>query len=305
MVILRKICVTSALLVCLLSFTSMSLAAAKATIRLEPIKNLAGEAESGAATQLAGELLAAVSSSANFIAISAGSGEAADYALSVTVTKVSDYEAKEAREQIKVPSRQSNDKKGNEVSPQAPQKGSNTGLKGKELAADVRLVSAEGKTIFNQTFIGNKEGTTAKEALDNTCKEMTRQILAAMEKKIPGDIKPKKAVAPVSSEKTVQGTTVPAAPTAPAVVAPFRAIVGDMAGDTLYLDKGQGSGIRLGEELTICHASGDVVIGGKVVGKKEIPIGKAKVIEIYAVYSVCQVLKKNQAVAVGDIAKRL
>ena len=84
----------------------------------------------------------------------------------------------------------------------------------------------------------------------------------------------------------------------------FSATVGDMFGNFIYIDKGTASGIKKGETLTIIRSAGDIVINGKVVGKKEIIVGKATVTEIFEDYSTCKIDSKEIAVEKGDIVKR-
>ena len=164
---------------------------------------------------------------------------------------------------------------------------------GKFTADVIFSAISSGEPLFSQTFEVRQTGQTADEALDKACKEFSEGILTEAEQKLPTD---KPAATP---EPTPAPT--PTTPTAPQ---DFLAKVGDMMGDMIYIDKGTASGIQIGDKLTIIRSAGDIVIDGKVVGKKEMEIGKAEVVEVNENYSACKVTSKNGDVKQGDIVRK-
>lgn len=171
---------------------------------------------------------------------------------------------------------------------------------GKFTADVIFSAISSGDPLFSQTVEVRQTGQTADEAINKACKEFAEGILTEAAEKLPPD-------PPATPEPTTQPTTqptTPAQPTAPAPTQDFLAKVGDMMGDMIYIDKGTASGIKIGDKLTIIRSAGDIVIDGKVVGKKEMEIGKAEVVEVNENYSACKVTSKNTDVKQGDIVRK-
>ena len=72
----------------------------------------------------------------------------------------------------------------------------------------------------------------------------------------------------------------------------------------LYIDQGFDAGIRVGETLEIVREGSPIIKNGKVVDMTHIFIGKAKIIEVAADYSICKVIESTELVKVNDILKR-
>ena len=138
-----------------------------------------------------------------------------------------------------------------------------------EVAMDVRFVDNKtGEVIFIETFKGVKTGRGDEQALHNACEDAAQRFLKALQKNNP-----------------------------------FMARVAEISGSEIYIDEGSDSGIVPGETLIIAREGSPIVIKGKIVGMKSVPVCKAKVIEVNADYSVCRV-DKPALVHQGDIVKR-
>ena len=301
----------SILLVLLLLFAALPLAAARSTVSVEPVRNVAGSVGAPITSQLAAELTAALQSSTDF---SVKTGETvAAFQLQNTLTKVDSFVPKEEKDRVKALIKQVMGKDANDNDITAAERNAakaklaeiSQNPAGTRITTDVLLVdNTTGTAIFSQTLTGEGMGATAEEASYKASKDLAMQILDAM----TAHVTPQ-ATAVTPSPATVVETP-PAEPAtttnAPAPVTAttkgFRSTVGDMDGETLYIAKGNNS-LTPGDILTIARTSGDVVIDGKVVGKKEKTIGTAKVTEIHDEYIVLQVLNKTENIQVGDIIK--
>ena len=85
---------------------------------------------------------------------------------------------------------------------------------------------------------------------------------------------------------------------------PFTAKVADIDGENIYLDSGSTSGLQVGETLMIAREVEPIIVNGKVVGMKTTSICTAKVIEVFADYSICRADGNVNLIQKGDIAKR-
>ena len=85
---------------------------------------------------------------------------------------------------------------------------------------------------------------------------------------------------------------------------PFTARIIEVQGDTLYIDQGVNAGIRVGEIFNIVREGNPITKNGVIVAMTQIPIGKAKITEINAEYSICKVITSNETIKKNDILKR-
>ena len=143
------------------------------------------------------------------------------------------------------------------------------GVKGK-VAVDIRFVDAEnGEVIFAKNFTGGKSGSTVADAINGACEEAAENFLKELTANVMGR-------------------------------------VADVSGEEIYIDLGTDSGFKKGDTLLIVRETSPIEVNGKIVGMKTIQIGKAKITEVNAEYSVCKVvsLQKGAAVQKGDVVKR-
>ena len=141
--------------------------------------------------------------------------------------------------------------------------------KGK-VAVDIRFVNNEsGELIFAKSFEGSKAGPNVVASVHNACKEAAENFLKELNANLTGQIV-------------------------------------DVSGENIYIDQGTDSGLRKGDTLLIVRETDPIMVGDKIVGMKTIPIGKAKVTEVNAEYSVCKISKveKGAHVQKGDVVKR-
>ncbi|MBR2216269.1 MAG: hypothetical protein IJ849_11030 [Selenomonadaceae bacterium] len=281
-------------------------ALAGGTVGVEPIKNLAGEEGAAATQHLQDELIAAIQSSGSYGVKNGATSN--PYSLAITVSEVKAYKSQEDKAKVLPLMRRSlgNDP---EATPEEVQ-AAKEALKeiaenpfGEKITAEARFLdNATGEAVFTQTFTGEGMGKTADEAAYNADKELAKEIVKAM----VAVASPEEDSEDIAAEPAAELTApVDTSPVATGSVASLRALVGDMAGNTLYLDKGRAAGLKVGMTVGIYRISGDVVIGGKVLGKKELAIGEAKVTEVYEEYTVCEVTTKTADITVGDVVKNL
>jgi len=134
---------------------------------------------------------------------------------------------------------------------------------------EFRMVdSATGEVVVASTVEGSQSGKSRPEALDDACKEAAENFLHELQK-----------------------------------VNPLVARIIDISGSDIYLDKGSNDGLREGETLSIFRESDAIIVNGKIVGMKRNELGKAKVVEVNAEYSVCKVVGSVN-VQKGDVVKR-
>ncbi len=143
------------------------------------------------------------------------------------------------------------------------------GLKGK-VTVDVRFVNNEtGELVFARSFTGTKSGATPESALYGACKAAATEFL----KEIAGNLMGR---------------------------------VADISGDEIYIDQGSDSGLITGDEILIVRETSPIEVNGRIVGMKTSTIGKAKVIEVNADYSICKIISTEHGATVrkGDVVKR-
>lgn len=143
------------------------------------------------------------------------------------------------------------------------------GVKGK-VGVDIRFVNAEtGELIFAKNFEGDKSGKTVIDAINGSCVEVADNFLKELTSNVRGR-------------------------------------VADVSGGEFYIDLGSDSGFKKGDTIIIERETSPIEINGKIVGMKTIQIGKAKITEVNAEYSVCKVsnVQKGQAIRKGDVVKR-
>ena len=128
--------------------------------------------------------------------------------------------------------------------------------------------SATGEVVVASTVEGSKSGKSKVEAFDDACKDAAENFLRELQK-----------------------------------VNPLVARIVDVSGSDIYIDKGSNDGLREGEMLSIFRESDAIIVDGKIVGMKRNELGKAKVVEVNAEYSVCKVAG-SISVQKGDVVKR-
>ncbi len=134
---------------------------------------------------------------------------------------------------------------------------------------EFRMVdSATGEVVVASTVEGSKSGKSKVEAFDDACKDAAENFLRELQK-----------------------------------VNPLVARIVDVSGSDIYIDKGSNDGLREGEMLSIFRESDAIIVDGKIVGMKRNELGKAKVVEVNAEYSVCKVAG-SISVQKGDVVKR-
>lgn len=141
--------------------------------------------------------------------------------------------------------------------------------KGK-VAVDIRFVNNDtGELIFAKSFEGSEAGPNVVASVHNACKEAAENFLKELNANLTGQIV-------------------------------------DVSGENIYIDQGTDSGLRKGDTLLIVRETDPIMVGDKIVGMKTVPIGKAKVTEVNAEYSVCKISKveKGAHVQKGDVVKR-
>ena len=147
--------------------------------------------------------------------------------------------------------------------------GKGNDVKGK-INIDVRFIDNEtGELIFAKSFHGEKEGESSEEALHNACKEAAENFLNELTSDLTGRIV-------------------------------------DVTSKEIYIDKGNKNGIRKGDIFLIFRETSPIEVNGKIVDMKKIQIGKAKVIEVNAEYSICKIVsdKKKFPIQKGDVVKK-
>ena len=143
------------------------------------------------------------------------------------------------------------------------------GLKGK-VVVDIRFVNNEtGELVFAKSFTGVKSGATPESALYESCKAAATNFLNEITANLTGRI-------------------------------------AEIDGDEIYIDQGNESGLQLGDTLLIIRETSPIEVNGQIVGMKTSPVGKARVTEINADYSICKIIstEKGKSVQKGDVVKR-
>ena len=137
------------------------------------------------------------------------------------------------------------------------------------IALDFRFVdNATGEIILAGTVEGNKSGSSVDAAFHNACKLTAENFIKNLD-----------------------------------TVNPFLARVADISGNDIYIDKGSLDGLRSGEVLKVFREIAPIVVNGRTVGMKQSEIGKVRVVEVHAEYSICKAVDSVN-VRAGDIVKR-
>lgn len=141
---------------------------------------------------------------------------------------------------------------------------------GAKVEINIRFVNNEtGELVFAEDFVGTKTGINETDALHSACKE----------------------AAEVFFDK-IMSTSV--------------GKVIDLQGSNIYIDQGLDSGFRKGDTLIVLRETSPIVSDGQIVGMKTIQIGKIKIDEVNAGYSICKIvsIKSGYVFKKGDIIKR-
>lgn len=292
----------------LLMCITLPCSAEKKSTEVEPIKNVAGENGTAMVKELQEQLLAALRESAVYTPVASDGSSKPVYKLACTIKEVSLYDPKSNREKVRELIRKGlgneNNPDGTPVS-QAEREAAKQELKeisastnGVKLVVEARLFDeSANNNAMTKDFTSDKVGESSEKAVYNTCQDMAKNILQAMEAAAGPEVTPAPSAQPATPASTPQAA-------APAPQGTFRGIIADIGGDNLYIDQGSASGLKVGEVLDVFRISGDVIIKGKVVGKKEFKIGKAKVVEVLPEYAVCVVISRTEDIKVDDVVKR-
>ena len=139
-----------------------------------------------------------------------------------------------------------------------------------KVSMDVRFIDNKtGEVIFVKSFEGSKSGQNKEVALNEACRVAAENFLREVQK-----------------------------------INPFSARVAEISEGEIYIDGGSESGIRKGEVLTVAREGSPIIINGEIVGMKRTIIGKIRVIEVNARYSICKVESGAGSIRKGDVVKR-
>ena len=136
-----------------------------------------------------------------------------------------------------------------------------------KVVVDIRFVKNEtGELIFAKSFTGKDKGNSSEEALHKSCQEAAETFLKELTSDLSG-----------------------------------RVI--DVSKKEIYIDKGANDGVRKGDIFFIFRETTPIEVNGQIVDMKKIQIGKAKVMEVNAAYSICKILsdKNKFPIQKGDL----
>lgn len=140
-----------------------------------------------------------------------------------------------------------------------------------KVSMNIRFIDNKtGENILTIQTEGAKAGSDASVALHEACKEAAKKALEQLIEKNP-----------------------------------MIASVLDVEGDVMYIDQGAAAGLHVGDVLEIVR-EGNAVTNreGKVIAVKQIHLGKARVEQVEAEYSICRILNNEESMRRGDLAKR-
>ena len=134
-----------------------------------------------------------------------------------------------------------------------------------------RLVDNEtGKDIIVSSVDATQTGDDKTTALHNTCVEVAKKVLEDLQQKNP-----------------------------------FTAKILEVENDTIYIDQGFDSGLKVGDILNIAREGSPIMKDGVIIAVRQNFIGNAKVIEVNEEYSICKIISHTQAIKKGDVVKRV
>lgn len=140
-----------------------------------------------------------------------------------------------------------------------------------EVSAEIRFINIEtGEVTFAKSISGSGTDNDDRQALDKACKDCADNFLDE-------------------------------------IIANLSGRVAEISGNDIYIDIGTESGLRKGMTLSIERETEPIIINTKIVGMKTIKIGKAKVTEVNAEYSICKIIstEKGKTVQKGDVVKKV
>ncbi len=142
--------------------------------------------------------------------------------------------------------------------------------KGK-IAVNIRVIDNKtGENVLSTVVEGSKAGNDKLVAFNEACKEAAGKVLNELQKKNP-----------------------------------LTGSVLDVENDEMYIDIGAPSGIRVGDILEVVREGRAITNReGKVIAVKHTSLGRVKVIEVDAEYSICRILESSDTVVRGDIVKK-
>ena len=150
--------------------------------------------------------------------------------------------------------------------PKSAKHGVVNGWKSK-VSVDIRFVNNEtGEVVFAKEITGTKTGINEDDALKSACKEVGENFLKELMANSVG-----------------------------------RVI--DIQSGTIYIDQGTEGGFRKGDVLSVVRETSPLIANGKIIGMKTVSIGKIKIVEVNAEYSICKIIS-GAAIKKGDVVKR-
>ena len=272
------------------------------------------------ASILKSEIVDAINASEKFSYVT----DSADYTLICNITEIELYKSKSDKQKVltllrKTLGKDANGEDDKSITEEDKNKASaelkeitNNPFAAKILA-DVKAVDkGKGKTILSKNIVGNKTGTAVDYAVKSACKDLAESIISELSGSETSA--PDKTSSAEDEFAEIDVVDVPITP-APKTETPktevktaddFKAEIFDTLpeNNTFYIKAGSSTNLKVGEVLKIYRLSGDVVMDGEVVGKKEIEIGNAVVTEIFEKYAVCKITRKTEDIKVDDIVKR-
>ena len=138
------------------------------------------------------------------------------------------------------------------------------------IGLEYRLVdNTTGEIITAKAIEGNKSGSSVTTAFNNACKNAAENFLRELDS-----------------------------------VNPFRARIAEISGANIYIDRGEESGLKVGDILIVARETSPIIVNGKIVDMRQSEVGKIKVVEVHADYAICKTEGFMSNVSKGDVVKR-
>ena len=138
------------------------------------------------------------------------------------------------------------------------------------ISLELRVVDCQtSEVVLARTIEGDRGGKTEKDSLYNACKDAAANFMAEVQS-----------------------------------LNPFAGRIIEVSGENIYVDQGIDSGLHKNDVLIIAREGNPLEANGKIVGMTQTDIGKARVTEVTADYSICRIISSTQPVQKGDVVKR-
>ncbi|MBR2216270.1 MAG: hypothetical protein IJ849_11035 [Selenomonadaceae bacterium] len=137
------------------------------------------------------------------------------------------------------------------------------------IALELRLVDCQDShVVLAKTVDGDRGGNDEESSLYNACRHAAEVFMRAVQ-----------------------------------VANPFTGRVIEIQGSDIYIDQGENSGIRKGEELLVVREGTPLMSGGQIIGMTQTEVGKVKVTAVNGEFSVCRAAGSFD-IQKGDVVKR-